>query len=175
MCAKTGIFRSPCYTRIAHVYKKLWQLCCAGIAFFLHILFCAHRRTKTFGRKFWRIRIFSVTLPPQTYALVGAHGNTPNVRKYISAKEEDYYMPVPTHYFIALLSMKNGSYSAIGFWVEHDQHQINVFQSANKEIAAHAVSIDRLEQLTGIDFFCNLPGAVEKAVEAAYTASVWGL
>ena len=92
-----------------------------------------------------------------------------------TTKVEDYDMPVPSHYFIALLSVKNGSYLAIGFWVEHGQNKINAFQSVNKEIATHAVSIDRLEELTGIDFFCNLPGAVEKAVEAACMPSVWGL
>lgn len=92
-----------------------------------------------------------------------------------TTKVEDYDMPVPSHYFIALLSVKNGSYLAIGFWVEHGQNKINAFQSVNKEIAAHAVSIDRLEELTGIDFFCNLPGAVEKAVEASCIPSAWGL
>lgn len=92
-----------------------------------------------------------------------------------TTKVENYYMPVPTHYFIALLSVKDGNYTSIGFWVEHGQHKINIFQSINKELAAHAVSIDQLEAYTGIDFFCNLPGAVEKAVEASCIPSAWGL
>lgn len=92
-----------------------------------------------------------------------------------TTKVEDYRMPVPDHYFMALLSVKNGSYSAIGFWMDHRQYDLGIIKNDKVELAAHAVSIDRLEQLTGIDFFCNLPGAVEKAVEAAYTASVWGL
>lgn len=92
-----------------------------------------------------------------------------------TTKVDSYNMPVPTHYFMALLSVKNGSYAAIGFWMEHKQYDISIIRNDNAEIAAHAVSIDRLESLTGIDFFCNLPGAVEKAVETTCIPSVWGL
>ena len=92
-----------------------------------------------------------------------------------TTKVDSYNMPVPTHYFMALLSVKNGRYAAIGFWMEHKQYDISIIRNDNAEIAAHAVSIDRLESLTGIDFFCNLPGAVEKAVEATCTTSTWGL
>lgn len=92
-----------------------------------------------------------------------------------TTKVEDYYMPVPTHYFMALLSVKNGSYSAIAFWMDHRQYDLSIIKNDKAEIAAHAVSIDRLEELTGIDFFCNLPGAVEKAVEASCIPTAWGL
>lgn len=92
-----------------------------------------------------------------------------------TTKVEDYRMPVPDHYFMALLSVKDGKYSAIGFWMEHRQYDLSLIKNNNAEIAAHAVSIDQLEHLTGIDFFCNLPGAVEKAVEAMCMPSAWGL
>lgn len=97
----------------------------------------------------------------------------------LSAKEttkvEDYRMPVPDHYFMALLSVKNGKYAAIGFWMDHRKYDLSQIKNDKTEIAAHAVSIDRLEALTGIDFFCNLPGAVEKAVEASCIPTAWGL
>lgn len=92
-----------------------------------------------------------------------------------TTKVENYYMPVPGHYYMALLSVKNGKYSAIGFWMEHRQYDLSLIKNNNAEIAAHAVSIDQLEHLTGIDFFCNLPGAVEKAVEALCIPKAWGL
>ena len=92
-----------------------------------------------------------------------------------TTKVEDYRMPVPDHYFMALLNVKNGKYSAIGFWMEHRQYDLSLIKNDNAEIAAHAVSIDQLEKLTGIDFFCNLPGAVEKAVESLCIPSAWGL
>lgn len=88
---------------------------------------------------------------------------------------ENYNMPVPAHYFMALLSVKNGRYAAIAFWMEHRQYDSSAIKNDNAEIAAHAISIDRLEELTGIDFFCNLPGAVEKAVEASCVPTAWGL
>jgi endonuclease G len=37
------------------------------------------------------------------------------------------------------------------------------------------VSIDRLEELTGIDFFCNLPDDIENAVENKLDYSKWKL
>ena len=92
-----------------------------------------------------------------------------------TTKVDSYDMPVPTHYFMALLSVKDGKYAAIAFWMEHRQYDLSIIKNNNAEIAAHAVSIDRLEELTGIDFFCNLPGAVEKAVEASCIPSAWGL
>lgn len=92
-----------------------------------------------------------------------------------TTKVDDYRMPVPDHYFMALLAVKNGKYTAIGFWMEHRQYDLSIIKNDKDEIKAHAVSIDRLESLTGIDFFCNLPGAIEKAVESSYTLSSWDL
>lgn len=92
-----------------------------------------------------------------------------------TTKVDDFNMPVPSHYFMALLSVKDGKYAAIAFWMEHRQYDLSIIKNDKTEIAAHAISIDRLESLTGIDFFCNLPGAVEKAVEASCMPSVWGL
>lgn len=93
-----------------------------------------------------------------------------------TTKVEDYRMPVPDHYFMALLSVKNGKYSAIGFWMEHKIYDIDMQNKIDyAELTNHAVSIDQLEHLTGIDFFCNLPGAVEKAVESLCIPKAWGL
>jgi endonuclease G len=39
----------------------------------------------------------------------------------------------------------------------------------------YAVSIDTLEELTGIDFFCNLPDDIEEQVESVIVPSYWGL
>ena len=72
-------------------------------------------------------------------------------------------MPVPKYYFIALLKVKGEAYNAIAFWVEHKDYGNT--SPTTERLAAHAVSVDRLEALTGLDFFHNLPDAVEKAVE----------
>ena len=40
-------------------------------------------------------------------------------------------------------------------------------------LSIYAKSIDELEELTGIDFFCNLPDNIEDAVEKSYSPSDW--
>lgn len=82
---------------------------------------------------------------------------------------------VPHYYFMALLKVKNGTYTAIGFWMEHKEYGYNYKQPAPLAvIGTHAVSIDELERLTGIDFFPNLPDKVENAVEATAQKTAWG-
>lgn len=75
---------------------------------------------------------------------------------------------VPRYFFMALLLKKNGSYQAMGFWVEH----LSSDHSKDK-LSNYVVSIRELEEKTrsragmndGIDFFCNLPDDVEQSVE----------
>ncbi len=78
---------------------------------------------------------------------------------------------VPSHYFMALLCKKysggQNTYKAIGFWVEHRRY------SSTPELSSWAVSIDELEELTGIDFFCNLPDRIEIPVEQTYNPDSW--
>lgn len=90
------------------------------------------------------------------------------VRRYNGA-----FVAVPKYYFMALLKVKNNVYTGIAFWTEHKNSNYgNVGKSA---IAAAAVTIDELEEKTGIDFFHNLPDAAETAVEKSFTLSAWSL
>lgn len=73
---------------------------------------------------------------------------------------------VPKFYYMALMRKKNDTYSAIGFWLEHKTWLPGV-------VADYAVSIDKLEELTGIDFFCNLPDKLENVLESEYYKSHW--
>ena len=81
---------------------------------------------------------------------------------------------VPKYFFMALL-FKNasGPVRMLGFWAEH----LNEDHS-NDALKGYVVSIDDLEQKTGIDFFCNLPDDVEEQLEATKSEdiiSAWGL
>lgn len=69
---------------------------------------------------------------------------------------------VPKYFFCAILMKDNNGYRAIGFWFEHKE----AYESTDKLIY-HVVNIDKLEELTGIDFFCNLPDDIETKVESA--------
>lgn len=78
---------------------------------------------------------------------------------------------VPRYYFMALLCKKyeggQNTYKAIGFFMEHKSY------GGNPDLRSWAVSIDELEELTGIDFFCNLPDRVEKPVEQTCNPDSW--
>lgn len=107
------------------------------------------------------------------YVVKGGTINSGNILKTI--KVDGYNMPVPKYYYMALLKVKNGNYTAIAFWIEHKDYDTKNITNVNADIAAHAITIDKLEEYTGIDFFCNLPGSVEKSVEAVCLPSAWGL
>lgn len=69
---------------------------------------------------------------------------------------------VPGYFYMAVLSVKNGAYKAIGIWSPHAGGSTTEY-----------ITIDELERRTGIDFFCNLPDAVEQQVEQTLTLSEW--
>ena len=66
---------------------------------------------------------------------------------------------VPKYFYMALLSKKGNTLKAIGFYLQHTDP---TSWEAPRE---YAVTIDELEQKTGIDFFCNLPNDIENQVE----------
>ena len=69
---------------------------------------------------------------------------------------------------MSLLKKTYAGYEAIGFWMIHaDEDRSNI------EVKNYAIKIDRLEELTGIDFFCNLPDDIETEVESNLTLSYW--
>lgn len=90
------------------------------------------------------------------------------------ARQNGARVVIPRYYFMALLKCKNDAYSALAFWMEHRDYGINEPLS-NREISEKVISIDQLEELTGIDFFPNLPDNVESVVESAVFKSGWGL
>ena len=78
----------------------------------------------------------------------------------------------PKYFFMALLCKNSnpsqGGYKAIGFWMKHEAND-------SKDFRGHAVSIDELERLTGLDFFCNLPDEIEASVESNMATKAWGI
>ncbi|MBR1712261.1 MAG: DNA/RNA non-specific endonuclease [Alloprevotella sp.] len=78
---------------------------------------------------------------------------------------------VPQHYFMALLKVKNNTYSGVAFLMEHR----NYGSVTERAYIPYALTIDELENFTGINFFPNLPDQVEEVVEATFTPSAWQL
>ena len=94
-------------------------------------------------------------------------------------------MIVPRYFFMALLCKNSQGYKALGFWAEHNnmsgfEFWVTKFNKDLKSISLSdfVVNIRELENLTGIDFFCNLPDDIESRVENLNVENVrraWGL
>ena len=110
------------------------------------------------------------TFADTLYVVKGGTIAQNQVGSYVS-RSDGKRVAVPRYYFMALLCKKYSSgqntYQAIGFWVEHKSY------GGNADLRSWAVSIDELEEKTGIDFFCNLPDRVEIPVEQTCNPGNW--
>ncbi len=90
--------------------------------------------------------------------------------KVIEYTSTGTYVPVPKYYYMALVNYKNKKYSGLAFWIEHTKDQ----DPGSIEVDDFAISIDDLENRTGINFFPNLPDDVENDIESTLDKSLWG-
>lgn len=78
---------------------------------------------------------------------------------------------VPKYFFMAILCKNSDpsqwGYKALAFWVEHAANN-------DTDLRKYIISIDELEEKTGIDFFCNLPDEIENTVERNVAPTAWG-
>lgn len=73
---------------------------------------------------------------------------------------------VPQAFFKVLLRKKAESgWTAIGFVMPNT--------AGNHPLMTYMRSVDEVEKMSGIDFFCNLPDSIEKKVEADFNISDW--
>ena len=89
-------------------------------------------------------------------------------------------MSVPSHYFKALLRYSKastlGQWNAAAFYLEHRNYSK---ESSGYDLKGVSMSIDELEEKTGLDFFVNLPAKVGADMAARLEAqdpknsSVW--
>lgn len=77
----------------------------------------------------------------------------------------------PAYYFMAVLTERDGNYQAIAFLVPHSEDLPQA--PTTSELQQYALSIDQLEQATGLDLFCNLPDDLEQEVGASLTLDAW--
>ena len=73
---------------------------------------------------------------------------------------------VPDRFFKVVL-MVGRQTKAIGFIYPND--------SANKEMRSYAVSVDKVEQVTGLNFFYLLDDKIENQIEKECKPSAWGI
>ena len=141
-------------------------------------------QTNTFNAGIWlaleqkvqalgRNQAFSDTL----YVTKGGTISDDKIWGYVARNVNDARVAIPKYYYMALLSVKNGSYNAIGFCIEHNlDYQYPSSETVKSgELKEHVVTIDELETITGIDFFHNLPDDIEQKVESTCNAADWWL
>lgn len=75
---------------------------------------------------------------------------------------------IPNYYYKALLQLRQGSYYAMAIWVPHKA-------ASGVATLDDVITIDRLEELTGLDFFHNLSDNIEATVESTIDNTYWGL
>ncbi len=81
---------------------------------------------------------------------------------------------IPKYYFAAVLLKTTKGNKAIGFYIEHKTW------SDNTSLIPHVMNIAKLQDLTGIDFFCNLPDSEEDKLESreindTYLKNQWSI
>lgn len=78
------------------------------------------------------------------------------------------HLPVPKYYYMALLCKKGDRFKAIAFCLDQSKSYSKPY-----DFSKYAMTIDELEELTGIDFFHNLSNNLENAVESQIALSAW--
>ena len=86
---------------------------------------------------------------------------------YTTAKDDTKQVPIPNYFYKVVLRVKKTdgrvtSATTIGFWMDHRKY--------TDSYTNYTVSVDQIEQWTGIDYFVNLPDSVEASAE---TNSSW--
>ena len=81
---------------------------------------------------------------------------------YIRPQHDTKQCPVPNYFYKVVMKVKRSgstitSASTVGFWFEHKTY--------SDSYTNYAVSVDQIEQWTGMDFFVNLPDNLEVTAE----------
>lgn len=78
---------------------------------------------------------------------------------------KDHKIPVPDAFFKCVYAENNGNPQAIGFIMRNT--------GAKQSMNNSALTVDEVEESTGMNFFPNLPSKVEKKVESQYSMKDW--
>ena len=90
-------------------------------------------------------------------------GGSETVRTFVNSSNDSKVVPIPNYYYKVILKVRRSggqvtAASAIGFWFTHEAH-------SGESYTAYAKSVDYIEQMTGFNFFANLPPSLEAAAE----------
>jgi len=72
---------------------------------------------------------------------------------------------IPKYYYKVLLDIEEPELKGIGFILPHE--------SSSDSLSSFAVSIDEVEQITGIDFYHAIEDSLEERLESSYNRTLW--
>jgi len=72
---------------------------------------------------------------------------------------------IPRYYYKVLLDIEEPELKGIGFILPHE--------SSSDSLSSFAVSIDEVEQITGIDFYHAIEDSLEERLESSYNRTLW--
>ncbi|MDN3724491.1 DNA/RNA non-specific endonuclease [Aequorivita sp. SDUM287046] len=73
---------------------------------------------------------------------------------------------VPNEFYKIIVDASDGNYKAVAFLIPN--------KPSSEPFYEYAVSIDEIEEKTGIDFFPNLPDSIENSLEKMVNLQAWG-
>ena len=105
------------------------------------------------------IRDYAIENDVDLYVVTGPvlSEDLPKVEKSVNG------MSLPEYHYKVVLDMKNGQ--AIGFLMPN--------RACEKPIEAYSLSVDEIEQTTGLDFFSGIPDEVEEKLESSVDYMAW--
>ena len=78
---------------------------------------------------------------------------------------KEHTIPVPDGFFKVVLSLKKNKEKGIGFYYRN--------KSSKQPMKDAATTIDEIEEMTGIDFFVNIPDRLEEKLESEFSLKAW--
>lgn len=111
------------------------------------------------------------------YVVKGGTVRDNQIKDWVT-RSDNKKVAVPLYYYMALLRVKNGVYSSIAFWMEHKEYGYSYNNQAPLSvIAGDALTVNDLEEKTGINFFPNLTrrGQKEETIEDQLQPANWGM
>ncbi|MCQ2114227.1 MAG: DNA/RNA non-specific endonuclease [Bacteroidaceae bacterium] len=96
------------------------------------------------------------------YICCGPIYDKQNAARYIG---EEVKIRIPDAFFKVIVSIRQGKEKGIGFYYRNDD--------SRQTMGSAALSIDQLEELTGYNFFAELPNEIENRIEAQNKLSDW--
>jgi len=119
-----------------------------------------------------RERLWAMNQNDTLYICAGGtilRGQPEHVSHYTSPSN----MAVPKYNFKVILRKRGTAtytYDAIGFWFENRSYHPKTIVTT-----AEVKTVRQIEELTGIDFFYNLPEPVKSEVKQQFNPSAWGI